>query len=344
MPTSSQRNDDYQIHIGSELAPRGMIRQMLLDHLGPGWTFTPIQREQGAKNRGDNWLSFANDVFTQRQTRAWQKAYMTEADWFVEIARQSGYKTNTVRRQQRTIEFLRDHLPPHVWHDTEDLEISFSAAELLARLYQLNQGEAKRLLPEVVTGRVGFSRVREIFAVENSAADAVRTGKNAVATRRIQFAKHAQTLVARNPWRFFPDIQAPVAVKPLRGFFFISPTWTVHGHDINGQPVITAFDARQFAADDEQYVLQRTLEQMLMMSQFCHLIWLIYPERNSMANDEFIYRLDEGLIQLQLGCVGIARIHDRPDDDCDDIVIFREPVNHYAPKSNLYLKHLGIGL
>lgn len=342
MPKSSQRNDDHQIHIGSELAPRGMIRQVLLDHLGPGWTFTPIQREQAAKNKGDNWLSFANDVFTQRQTRAWQKSYTTEADWFVEIARQSGYKTNTVRRQQRTIEFLRDHLPCNVWHQVDDLDISFSATELLSRLYHLNQGEAKRLLPEVVAGRVGFSRVREIFAEANSAADVVRSGKNAVATRRVQFAKHTQALVAKNSRCFLPDIQTPSIVKPNRGFFFISPTWSVHGFDINDRSVITAFEAKQFAADDEQYVLQRTLEQLLMMSQFCNLVWLLYPASKSGANNDFIRSLDDGLASLQLDCVGIAQIRTLYDGG-DDIHILRKPVRHNAPKSYLYLTHLGIG-
>lgn len=342
MRTSSQHNDDYQIHIGSELAPRGIIRQMLLDHLGPGWTFTPIQREQPAKNKGDNWLSFANDVFIQRQTRAWLKSYTTEADWFVEIARQSGYKTNTVRRQQRTIEFLRNHLPGNVWHKVDDLDISFSATELLSRLYHLNQGEAKRLLPEVVAGRVGFSRVREIFAEANSAANVVRTGKNAVATRRGQFAKHGQALVAKHSRCFLPDIHTPSIVKPNRGFFFISPTWCVHGFDINERSIITAFEAKQFAADDEQYILQRTLEQLLMMSQFCHLVWLLYPASNSGANDDFIHSLDDQLASLKLDCVGIAQIH-TPYDDGGNIHIIRKPLSHDAPKSDLYLAHLGIG-
>lgn len=120
---------------------------------------------------------------------------------------------------------------------------------------------------------------------------------------------------------------------------FISPTFCVKGLDSAGEAHVTAFDVRQFAADDERYVVQRTLEQLLMMSQFCSVVWLVYPDQGTAANTAFIGRLDKGLDALQLDCVGIVRVSVDQAVKIDTFAIYREPKRHCAPKRDLYLSH-----
>lgn len=244
----------------------------------------------------------------------WKETHGSASDWLADAASKTPHALNTFRRHIRVVDFLIAQLPPEQVIRQLDTSLPFGPLEILMRLFDVAPTEAKSLFPKVLAGDITYQRMREIYQKTKSNPGSPLQGRRAFAARAQQFESKTIDCIresiknAESRNTFFEGV--PIGVKidfdtKTRGFPYgradllaITPEF------------IDGFDMKLFGADDNKYLLIRTLEQVAFQSSFYRQLWLIYPGSSDEQDShrDFIEAMRTHLIHLELTSVGIAQL------------------------------------
>lgn len=262
---------------------------------------------QTRAQKNEPWPRTANFASIVLKSEAWKQSHASASDWLADAASKTSHALNTFRRQVRVTEFLESQLPSRV-STLFDVDLPFGPLEILMRLHAISPQETTALLPKVLDGEITYQKMRELYQQAQSNPSAQYQGRRAFSARANQFEARAIECIYQYQEMFLGGLPCGTTIKfdsNTRGFPYGRADLLAIGPDF-----IDGFEVKLFGADDNKFVLIRTLEKIAFLSSFYRQTWLIYPksEVEQESHQAFIASLGTHLIRLDLMSVGVAQL------------------------------------
>jgi hypothetical protein len=287
---------------------------------------------QQRAQQGAPWPRTAQMASTIVSGDTWRQTHGSASDWLTEAASRTPHALNTFRRHMRVAEFVESKLPKEQIERLFDRDLPFGPLEVLMRLHDVDQEQATSLFPKVLEGSITYKKMLDIYQDAKAKSGETFQGRRAFAERGQQFEAKAIDCIKHHQDQFLGGLPRGTRVEfrtNTRGFSYGAADLLAIGNDF-----IDGFEIKLFGADDNRYVLIRTLEQISLMSTFYRQTWLIYPDtgQTQSSHKEFIDTLGVHLIRLELTSVGVAQISEDLTPT-PSIRIYPEP--QQAPRQHL---------
>ena len=276
----------------------------------------------------NSWAKNAELAAICIKSGAWKHTHNSASDWVADAASRTKSTLNTFRRQIRIIEFLISIEANKNDNNFFVQYLPFGPLEILMRLHKINPEKANDLLPRVISGSITNQKLKDLYKDVHHSPK----GRSAFASRSQQFESWALTYIESHIDFFNGDQKPPYIsfdTKTKNFPYGRADFWAITNEYVD------AFEIKLFGADDNKFILIRTLEQINLMSSFHRIIWVIYPKiiNEIESHRKFINQLCKHIKLLNLTNIGVAQISENVLDSKPEIKLIPQP--HNAPRSEL---------